>query len=958
VVAKCTAKYRVSRAGRRSGKTFEECVSTLRKAITAYVKSDEVDAAGTPIMRGPRILVVSPFLAQISMIFEEIKKLVSRNPDIKLVRNVKTPYHELVFTNGATIKGFTTGASTGQNASTLRGQCLSGETLVWMADGSRKKISNIEKNDLILSVTNNGKVVTSMVSKVFDTTEKEKYEVRLRSGRSLVCSKDHRLLSSTVTRGIRKKYSELGKSTFSWNKLKDLKKSNHLATVKNFTLDKQGVHFTEEEALFVGLMAGDGSCGRKAIKHSSVRFTVANKRIESLFCSILDNWDVDWSSYQKENSKAVDIRIKAPRTRNIEIAELLDDAGIWGSLAPEKKLSSKLLASGPAVRAALLRGLIATDGWLVAKNKQVEIGFTSTSCDLASQFLQLVTSFGVFGTLRTREKYLKGKKHKRQYVVTIRSVNEAKRLLKSIGLIPGKEEKSKEILSLANSAGFPNMSFNDLRYDAIKSIKSKGVDTLYDIEVWGTHNFIVNDGVVVHNSADLILLDEADFMPAEDIKQVVQPIQATTPDVAVMSSSTPTGKREWFYNQCTGSAHVKEFYFPSTVLDHWDQVKDEIEAEGTDETSFMQEYMAVFIDQVAGMYSPRHVAEAEKPYSYGQIAKVTVGDKKYSLNRREPSWIYSIGVDWNTNAGVEVVVTGLNPDAPDFEFWVVEAVNISKQNYQQHKAMEVIIDLNQKWSPKFIYVDRGYGGSQIESLQAWSHKQRFVNPGSEGAALYDRLKAYDFGSKVEYRNPVTRRREKTHAKAFLIQNSVRQFEQGRIRFSYKDITLHKQLLNYIQDGISPTGIPRYGMNDAKVGDHRLDALNLALIAYILEMSDYAPRLMSSPNVGFTEGIGARFANNDGPLPKEAMDDFKKNFPGGAGMPGFLEVNYDPGYVQQREHQRRQAQPGGRSFERTPQGHAGTIRSGWGSDTEWKHTKKATSRSSGIRRRGKPKRGKI
>jgi len=50
---------------------------------------------------------------------------------------------------------------------------------------------------------------------------------------------------------------------------------------------------------------------------------------------------------------------------------------------------------------------------------------------------------------------------------------------------------------------------NDLRWDAIASIKSLGEQTVYDATVMGTHNFVA-EGIATHNSleqdADMVIL--------------------------------------------------------------------------------------------------------------------------------------------------------------------------------------------------------------------------------------------------------------------------------------------------------------------------------------------------------------------------------------------------------------------------------------------------------------------
>ena len=434
--------------------------------------------------------------------------------------------------------------------------------------------------------------------------------------------------------------------------------------------------------------------------------------------------------------------------------------------------------------------------------------------------------------------------------------------------------------------------------------------------------------------ADLILVDEADAMDEASIVRSLQPIQITFPNVRVMASSTPRGKQEWFWRCCTQSPHYRETFFPATVLDHWDDVKEEIEGEGTTGDIFKQEYMALFTTQTSGVYQVPYIAEAEVHYEYGQAALFPFGGREINLASPVPKWIYSIGVDWNTNAGVEIVVTGLQPE--EIRWWVVEVLNIPKQGYQQYVAMQHLVDLNEKWDPRFIYIDAGYGQTQFEALLAFSEQMKTRKPGSAAAKMGDRLKKYDFSSKVSYRNPATGQEEKKPAKPFLVENSVRQFEQGRVKFSYNDHLLHRQLLGYIVEGIGIHGLPKYGMSDKKAGDHRLDALNLALIAYMLEMSDYSLSMGMVSKIGFAGLLSA----GQGPhltLPEESWAKFKSQLPEGIGTPGRLIVQYDPGYIAEQEAKRSST---GKSrtadLDRVGRQGENVLRIGFENDTEWKY----------------------
>ena len=91
-----------------TGKTETMCVESLWRTNTnrSYV-----------------CLYVAPYEAQIRMIFNRITELINLSPAVKdqVISNTKTPF-EIKFRNGSAIRGFTTGASSGGGATSVRGQ--------------------------------------------------------------------------------------------------------------------------------------------------------------------------------------------------------------------------------------------------------------------------------------------------------------------------------------------------------------------------------------------------------------------------------------------------------------------------------------------------------------------------------------------------------------------------------------------------------------------------------------------------------------------------------------------------------------------------------------------------------------------------------------------------------------------------------------------------------------------
>lgn len=443
-------------------------------------------------------------------------------------------------------------------------------------------------------------------------------------------------------------------------------------------------------------------------------------------------------------------------------------------------------------------------------------------------------------------------------------------------------------------------------------------------------------------SSDLIYADEVDYIPTNDLKKAIEPILLTYPHVKMWSSSTPSGKREWFYKECKESPHTKEFYFPSTVLDNWDDIKNTIDMT---HDAFMQEYMGDFIAQMMGVYQPQYVGNAEVNYNYGE-SNFQWDGRSLNLSRPMPGWVYSIGVDWNSNAGTEIVVTGQDEAGRVF---VVDAINIPKQNWMMIKAEQKIFELHKHWNPQFIYVDAGYGVGQIEHMQAASRHAKVTRPNSPDAYIEDKLVSYDFSKKIEFRDPNTGTMKKALAKPFLVENSIRQFENGLIFFPYTDKTLHNQLLNYIKENVSITGIPRYGQNDKKIGDHRVDALNLALVAYKLEMSSFAVHSPAATGIAKLASFGGDYQTSTIKQGDRILTEVRQNVPlqpDGNPAVGYsgLAVRYDPEYLKMVEAEKVLERSGevrsrSRAIEKKPResvtGKVTTLRPGIENDTEWK-----------------------
>lgn len=387
-------------------------------------------------------------------------------------------------------------------------------------------------------------------------------------------------------------------------------------------------------------------------------------------------------------------------------------------------------------------------------------------------------------------------------------------------------------------------------------------------------------------SADLVYLDEMDMIPEEILDKVINPILATTPNTALIATSTPIGKQGKFYEWCLKRPDFKEDYLPSSVIPHWDQIKDEILREATKD-SFAAEYMAIFIDEQDGVFKKDWIYNAMQDYTYSDTSSSGRLFTKIGL-KGSVEKITCIGIDWNKNAGTEFYVVAYYPSVG---LWIgLDAVNVPSSEYSAKRWIKELLELNYKWKPDYIYADEGYGHTIIEDVKYQSYTLRSKKNKSamdeQTILIADRLVSFNFSANVVLKDPVTNKDIKKLGKHFLVENAIRTMQEGLFLFSNEDNTLREQFFNYKILRRNPqNNKPVYGKANEQIGDHRLDAFMLALGGLVLEESVYSGRQMmpSVPTFHKTQVSGVGFQSADDEI--NALFDKAEE----QGFPGALNV---------------------------------------------------------------------
>ncbi len=341
-------------------------------------------------------------------------------------------------------------------------------------------------------------------------------------------------------------------------------------------------------------------------------------------------------------------------------------------------------------------------------------------------------------------------------------------------------------------------------------------------------------------SADVLILDEANYL-GEPEMVAARAILSTNINTILRASSTPMGMQDFFWEWCFTKPGFSSFHFPTAVVPHWNMIKEEIYQDVASLEEFNHEYMAEFSASGFGVFNPEFVNKAIKDYTYESLM-------------RKDDYTYSIGVDWNKHVGTEIYIVGFHNINKFYQ--VFANINIPKSEWTQLKGVEELINQVKYWQPAVVIVDEGYGHASIELIRRYSMEYGHTNRAVYD--LQDTLITYNFSSKLEIADPINGTIKKKAAKPFLVDNTVKRFEEENIIISYLDKALKDQLLNYIEDYRTSTGIPVYKMAKEGLGDHKLDAFMLAIMGFKLKFGELDRRHFTVTNTGFLESNNSSF----------------------------------------------------------------------------------------------------
>jgi replicative DNA helicase len=347
--------------------------------------------------------------------------------------------------------------------------------------------------------------------------------------------------------------------------------------------------------------------------------------------------------------------------------------------------------------------------------------------------------------------------------------------------------------------------------------------------------------------ADVIWIDEADYLSEADIVAVTAIALEAPGRIQIILSSTPSGRRGFFYKVCTDpKSTYRQFHYPSHVNPEWTPEADEEFGLFHSEVDYQHEVLAEFGEEASGVFNKALVEKAAWTlyYTYlplseqqrrfcreNNIQVEFVGP--YTVDNPAPPALRTMGVDWDkVSSTPQIVIVEYNESLRKFQ--VVLRESIPKSEFTLDNAVNRIIELNEIYNPAFIYCDRGFGEYQVETLHAYGLRH-------PETGLAQKVKGKHFGENLELVDPATKELVKKPLKHFMVNQTAVFFERQKLLLSPFDEELFNQIINYSVVRVTASGQPVYTSKN----EHALDAMMLAILAFVLEFPELASTLEKS-----------------------------------------------------------------------------------------------------------------
>ena len=267
-------------------------------------------------------------------------------------------------------------------------ECVTGDTLVTLADGRRLPIESlVESTPRVVSMNDRGKLIMAQADKVWCVGTRPIYCVHLASGRNVRATAKHQL------------YTIDG-----WRRIQDLNAGDRIA-ISRYSPEPVDIDtWHDQRVILLGHLIGDGSY----IKGQPLRYTTASEENSEIVSNAAaGQFGVGVNRHQMQGMKWHQLVFSGNGNRwyPAGIYKWLRELGIYGQRSHEKRIPTEAFRLGNRQVALLLQHLWATDGTIFTRKNNSRgshtIHFSTNSRNLAEDVAALLLRLGIVARIKT-----------------------------------------------------------------------------------------------------------------------------------------------------------------------------------------------------------------------------------------------------------------------------------------------------------------------------------------------------------------------------------------------------------------------------------------------------------------------------------------------------------------------------------------------------------------------------
>lgn len=835
---RCTSQFKGTRAGRRVGKTEAMAVKALHSAWT----NSRFE-----------VLIIAPYQPQVMKLFEMLRRFIGESVALRASVQIdrESPFQQITFQNGSTIRGFSSGSKTGARSDKVRGQ--TGDLIIldevdYLDDADIEVIAAIlasEPDTQIMGSSTPTGIRQKLWSWCFEagtpvmTPMGERPIESLRIGDAVLgCSGIPEKVTQVFDHHYRGQMVELSFKKLS-RTLKSTSEHPHLVKKGNcspkwvpacevsvgdwvgLTLPRQThckIPRPEFQTGDMGLSRSERPDAISKILRDGGRGLADDRRGQSYERALQA---LDWVEQDRDRIKRF---LRVVGIFAGEGSYLADGRGISLAFRRDEKIGQEVRQFFDLMSDAVGGG----------KTKIETLSNGRGEWDQVTAFgsyLPLIMDYLVGRGCSTKRFHDGLMTHKlRGY------------LFEGYMDADGHERKNGSLALVTKS---PYLADQALRhyasFDAAVSCKER--DGYWEVYV------------SLNPTNQVKWFEGMPFYMVEDV--VCSKFEGRVYNIETGSTHTYSANGFATHNCIDKTQRFKEFWFVSSESPSWNEETEHFFKTMYSASGYMREFNAEFGQEMAGVFRPQDIDNCIKKYTYK--------DCTYHENCR-----YIIGVDWNNPVtGTHIVVVEARQNQQlGVKYKAVHKEIVRRSEFTQHFGVKRIIELSKKWHADYIYVDAGYGETQVEMLKKFD-----VDNPKEQTRLKQKVKSIQMNQNILIRDPGTGLEVKKPAKQFMVTTTARELEVGRIEIPYvedtqtriledeiaiADIGLLQQMRAFKVEKVSPTGVPRYSDGF----EHTLTAFMLAIMGFSLEFSDIRRMRTSRVSIERAGGLGIKSTPND------------------------------------------------------------------------------------------------